>query len=199
MASIKENIKVKIKSRAKGKVWTTSDFTHSASVESVKKALLRLTNEGFLVRIARGLYLYPKHDLEMGQLSPSLESVAEIIAKREGATLIPTGVHALNKLGLSTQIPTKLVYLTNAAPRVITVGKRTIRFKKTAPRFLKMKGEINRLVVQALKEIGQPNVSENDLKIIQKHLQTQDLKTMNHDAKLAPAWIAKILRDLTTH
>jgi predicted transcriptional regulator of viral defense system len=77
MASIKENIKGKIKTRAKGTVWTTSDFTHTASVESVKKALLRLTNEGFLVRIARGLYLYPKYDLEMGRLSASLENVAD--------------------------------------------------------------------------------------------------------------------------
>jgi hypothetical protein len=199
MASIKENIKGKIKTRAKGTVWTTSDFTHTASVESVKKALLRLTNDGFLVRIARGLYLYPKYDLEMGRLSASLENVAEKIAKREGATIIPTGVHALNKLGLSTQIPTKLVYLTDAAPRIITVGRRTIRFKRTAPRYLKMRGEITMLVVQALKEIGQENVSESDLKIIRKHLQVEHQKTINHDAKLAPAWIATILRALTTH
>jgi hypothetical protein len=62
-----------------------------------------------------------------------------------------------------------------------------------------MRGEITMLVVQALKEIGQENVSESDLKIIRKHLQVEHQKTINHDAKLAPAWIATILRALTTH
>jgi len=179
----------------KGSVLFVDDFLDFGSPESIKKALYRLTNEkGLLIRLAHGIYLYPKTDKELGTLYPSTEEIAKAIARRDKARIIPTGVYALNRLGLSTQVPMKIVYLTDGATRSIKIGKRTISFKRTSPRNLMTTGEISTLAIQALKEIGQENVDEQILKQLKVVLKKETQENILHDAKLAPAWINKILK-----
>lgn len=146
-----------------------------------------------LVRLAHGIYLHPKTDKELGILFPSTEEIAKAIARRDKSRIVPTGVQALNKLGLSTQIPMKVVFLTDGAARSIKVGKRTITFKKTSPKNLLPKGEISSLAIQALKTIGQNKVDDDTFKKLQTILKKELKENILHDAKLAPAWINKIL------
>ncbi|GHV68860.1 hypothetical protein FACS1894199_16750 [Bacteroidia bacterium] len=109
------------------------DFMTFGTNVAVRHTLSRLCKNELLVRLSAGIYLYPKIDEQIGVLYPSIEAIAKAIAKREKSRLIPTGVYALNALGLSTQVPMKVVYLTDGAPRVVKVGKKaTINFKKTA-------------------------------------------------------------------
>ncbi|ASB50306.1 DUF6088 family protein [Alkalitalea saponilacus] len=177
----------------KGSVLFVDDFLDYGSSESVKKALLRLKEKEILIRLAHGIYLYPKIDNELGVLFPSTEEITKAIARRDKARIIPTGTQALNKLGLSTQVPMKVVYLTDGAARSIKVGKRTITFKKTSPKNLMVKGEISSLAIQALKTIGQKKVDENTIEKIQSILRNEKIENIIYDAKLAPAWINKIL------
>jgi hypothetical protein len=165
----------------------------SNSAESVKKALLRLNEKETIVRLAHGIYLYPKVDKELGILFPSTEDIALAIARRDKVRIIPTGVQALNKLGLSTQVPMKLVYLTDGGTRNIKVGKRTISFKNTSPKNLFMKGEISSMVIQALKTIGNSQLDDSTLLKIQNILKKEKKDNIINDAKLAPVWISKIL------
>ena len=181
-----------LKSHAKGSVLFVDDFLDYGNPESVKKALLRLKEKEILVRLAHGIYLYPKIDKELGVLFPSTEDIAKAIARRDRARIVPTGVQALNKLGLSTQVPMKVVYLTDGAARNIKVGKRTITFKNTSPKNLMAKGEISSLI-QALKTIGQLKVDDETLLKIQTLLQKEKIENRLNDAKLAPAWINKII------
>ena len=58
---------------------------------------------------------------------------------------LDSGSYSLNALGLSTQVPMKIVLLTDGSPRVIKVGKRTIKFKKTSPKNLLAKGKISKI------------------------------------------------------
>lgn len=179
----------------KGSVLFVDDFLDFGSPDSIKKALYRLTNEKEkLIRLAHGIYLYPKTDKELGILYPSTEEIAKAIARRDKARIIPTGVYALNRLGLSTQVPMKVVYLTDGATRNIKIGKRTISFKRTSPRNLMTTGEISTLAIHALKEIGQNNVDEQILKQLKVVLKKETQENILHDAKLAPAWINKILK-----
>lgn len=179
----------------KGSVLFVDDFLDFGSPDSIKKALYRLTNEKcLLVRLAHGIYLYPKTDKELGTLYPSTEEIAKAIARRDKARIIPTGVYALNRLGLSTQVPMKIVYLTDGATRSIKIGKRTISFKRTSPRNLMTTGEISTLTIQALKEIGQENIDDEILKQLKVVLKKETKENILHDAKLAPAWINKILK-----
>ena len=182
-----------LRSRPKGSVLFVDDFLDYGNPESVKKALLRLKEKEILVRLAHGIYLYPKIDTELGVLFPSTEDIAKAIARRDKARIVPTGVQALNKLGLSTQVPMKVVYLTDGAARSIKIGKRTITFKNTSPKNLLAKGEISSLVVQALKTIGQSKVDDETLLKIQTLLKKEKIENRLNDAKLAPAWINKIL------
>ena len=182
-----------LKSRQKGIVIFVSDFLDYGNSESIKKALLRLNEKGTIVRLAHGIYLYPKVDKELGVLFPSTEDIAMAIARRDKVRIIPTGVQALNKLGLSTQVPMKLVYLTDGGTRNIKVGKRTISFRNTSPKNLFMKGEISSMVIQALKTIGNSKLDDSTLRKIQNILKKEKKDNIINDAKLAPVWISKIL------
>lgn len=190
---VEKKISTLLKKYPKSSVLFVDDFLDYGNSESVKKALLRLKEKEILVRLAHGIYLYPKVDKELGVLFPSTEDIARAIARRDKARIVLTGVQALNKLGLSTQVPMKVVYLTDGAARSIKVGKRTITFKKTSPKNLLAKGEISSLVIQALKTIGQSKVDNAILLKIHKLLKKENSENIINDAKLAPAWINKLL------
>jgi hypothetical protein len=182
-----------LKKLQKGTILFVDDFLDFGNQESVKKALFRLEEKGLLIRLAHGIYLHPKNDKALGVLYPSAEEIAIAIAKRDRARIIPTGVQALNKLGLSTQIPLKVVFLTDGAARSIKIGKRTITFKKTSPKNLLAKGEISGLAIQALKSTGQHKIEDDVLIRLLTILKKEKKENILHDAKLAPAWINKIL------
>ncbi|MBS4061321.1 MAG: hypothetical protein KG029_13060 [Bacteroidetes bacterium] len=190
---VENRIAEALKTCPKGSVLFVDDFLDYGNSESVKKALLRLKEKEALVRLAHGIYFYPKIDKELGILLPSTEDIAKAIARRDKARIVPTGIQALNKLGLSTQIPMKVVYLTDGAARTVKVGKRTITFKKTSPKNLLAKGEISSLAIQALKTIGQNKADVKTIEKIQTILIKETRENIINDAKLSPAWINKIL------
>ena len=190
---VENRIAEALKNYPKGSVLFVDDFLDYGNPESVKKALLRLKEKEILVRLAHGIYLYPKVDKELGVLFPSTEEIAKAIARRDKARIVLTGVQALNRLGLSTQIPMRVVYLTDGASRTVKVGKRTITFKKTSPKNLFVKGEISGLAIQALKTIGQKKTDEKTIKKIQTILKNEKKENIIYDAKLSPAWINKVL------
>jgi hypothetical protein len=194
MLSTHNQIENSIKKRGRGKIFFAEDFIVFGTSVAVRHTLSRLCKEELIVRLSAGIYLYPKIDEQIGVLYPSIEAIAKAIAKREKARLIPTGVYALNALGLSTQVPMKVVYLTDGAPRVIKVGKKaTVNFKKTTAKNLAFKGKITALIIFALKEIGNGKATESDLHKIKEALSHETYETIIHDAKLAPEWISNII------
>lgn len=158
------------------------------------KALERLTKQGELVRVARGIYVRPEIDPVIGPITPGIEAVAEAIARRDKARIMPTGAYALNRLGLSTQVPLNVVYLTDGAARKIKIGKRTITFKKATPKNVAAIGEISGLAIQALKSIGKKKVSTDEIMKIQEQLKKEKITHLKHDIRLAPDWIRQIMQ-----
>ena len=150
-----------------------------------------------LVRLTHGIYLFPVIDKQIGLLYPSPEKIAKAIAKRDNARILPTGSHAMNLLGLSTQVPMNVVYLTDGSPRKVDIGNRKITFKKTSPRNFEYKGKIIPLVVGALKEIGEDHIDEEQLKQLERVLlHSEEKKILLNDTNLAPTWIKKIILPL---
>jgi len=192
--SIEDQILARIKALPKGELFLPADFRDLGSSEAVRLSLFRLEREGAITRVAQGIYVRPKESNLIGKLKPSAEEVAEAIAKRDRIRTVPTGSYALNALGLSTQVPMNIVLLSDGSPRVINVGKRTIKFKKTTPKNLLAKGKISRLVIQALKEIGNGKVREGEEEKIIALLRNEDEKDLKHDIPLAPVWIQKIMK-----
>ena len=194
MQSVENKILTKIKRKPRGVLLFPEEFYLLGSSEAIRLALHRLEKKKEIVRVAQGIYVRPKISDLIGEVLPSAEEVAEAIAKRDRIRTLPTGAYALNALGLSTQVPMKIVLLTDGSPRVIKVGKRTIKLKKTSPKNLLAKGSISRLVIQALKEIGNKKQSpEEEAKIIAL-LKTENRQHLIHDIPLAPVWIQKIMK-----
>jgi DNA-binding GntR family transcriptional regulator len=195
MQSIEEQIERLVLDKPRGTLFFPEDFEHTGSSEAIRKALQRLENKGSIRRVAHGIYVRPKESSYIGEVMPTAEEVAEGIAKRDKIRIVPTGVYALHALGLSTQIPLKLVFLTDGAARTINVGKRTIKLKRTTPKNLMAKGKISSLVIQALREIGKDKASQTELKQIIKLLKEEDQQLLKHDIKLAPEWIKQIMKE----
>ena len=189
MQSIHSQLEDKILSLKKGAIVFVSDFAGFGTAENVKKVLLRLEKKQLLVRLAHGIYLYPKIDKELGILYPSTESIAEAIAKRDKIRIIPTGIYALQQLGISTQIPMNVIYLTDGAPRKIKVGKRTITFKKTVPKNLAIKNKVLSNIVQGLKELGKENITDEIKQKINQALKKVPVEILKEEILNAPVWV----------
>jgi predicted transcriptional regulator len=194
MRSVETIILEAIRATTKGALIFPEDFQTLGSSEAVRVALHRLEKDNIIKRVAQGIYVRPKISKLIGPLVPTAEEVAEAIAKRDRIRTVPTGSYALNALGLSTQVPMNIVLLTDGSPREIKVGKRKIKFKKTTPKNLLAKGKISRLVIQALKEIGNGKVSIEEERKILELLKKEDEKDLKHDIALAPVWIQKIMK-----
>jgi len=193
MQSIEKEIKRKISRKARGTLIFSKDFLKKGTGEAVRVALHRLNKSGYIKRITTGIYVRPKTSQYIDEIMPTTEAIAKAIAKRDKITIIPTGTQALYLLGLSTQMPMKLVFLTNGAPREIKIGNRTIKLKRTTPKNLLAIGKISSLVIQALREIGKKNITLDFENKITTLLKSENKKHLLHDMELAPVWIKKIM------
>jgi len=198
MISIEKQIEKSITTKRKGTLFIPDDFLNYGSSEAIRKALGRLEDKKIIIRVSQGIYVQPKISKLIGPLTPSAEEVAEAIAKRDKIRTIPTGSYALNALGLSSQVPMKIVLLTDGSPREIKVGKRSIKFKRTTPKNLMAKGKISRLVIQALKEIGIGKIRIEEEHKILELLKKENVIDLKHDIALAPVWIQKLMKKALT-
>ena len=196
MLSIEYRIITSISKRGRGTIISPLDFASYGDSKAVQKAFERLIASKRLIRVARGIYCYPKIDkvLGLGILYPTFEEIAAAIAKRDKARIVPTGVYALNKLGLSTQLPMNIVYLTDGSPRKVKLqGERGIEFKHTAKKNLAFQNDFAMLLTFALREIGENNLTEEQLTHIRQLIKDVTLETIKKDFTLIPAWIRKII------
>ena len=129
-------------------------------------------------------------------LVPTLDEIAHAISKRDKARIIPTGVQALNKLGLSTQVPLNAVYLTDGTSRSVRIANGSIKFKKASPKMLSIKSETILLIIQGMRELGEKNLDEKALQRIAEILKEMDKTSLEYDLKIAPVWISKIIKNI---
>ncbi|MAU14643.1 MAG: hypothetical protein CMH46_03785 [Muricauda sp.] len=194
MASIEEQILAQIKNNEEGTIFLTEDFAQIANANALRVALYRLVKRGVLYRLASGIYVKPKTSQLLNQVVlPSLNDIAQAIAKRDKARIIPTGSFAMHALGLSEQIPLNVVYYTDGKARKIKIDNRNITFKKVSPKKLALKGKISKLAVLALTEIGKNSVTKSEEDKIVKILKQENIEDLRHDLQLAPQWIAEIM------
>lgn len=198
MQSIDDKILTNVKKRGRGTIFFAQDMLQYGQRLSVLKALERMAAAGMILRVARGIYCYPKIDkqLGLGALYPSLDEIAQAVAKRDKARIAPTGSYALNVLGLSTQVQMNVVYLTDGTARRLTIGNgKGILFKHTAPKNLAFRSRTAMYITFALKELGQEGVTQAHIDRIRELVKAEKKETILADAALIPSWIMKILRN----
>jgi hypothetical protein len=192
--SVDNKIINRISGHGKGWVFTPVHFSDLGSRDAVASALKRYRQSGRIRQLARGLYDYPRSDPDLGILAPSPDAVASALAGRDAVRLQPSGAYAANLLGLSTQIPMKIVYLTDGRSRTVQIGKKHIILKQTTPRNMATAGKVSGLVIQALRHLRQQHVDDEIIDRLDRRLSPDDRKQMLKDVCFAPAWIADIMR-----
>ena len=188
-------VKQKILQIEEGNLFTINDFDDLNSDNVVMRTLSCLQKEEKIVRVATGIYMNPKMT-KFGILFPTIDTIAHKIAERDKAQIMPTGSTALNLLGLSTQVPMNAVYITNGSKRRVKVGKRNIVFKNAVQKNFQYKGKLLPLIIIALKELGEKNVTADTIEKITNLIHKSDLqeqRSMMHDLYLAPTWIKELL------
>ena len=174
-----------------------SDFPEYHT-EFVGSILSELTTEGMLVKIAHGIYTKPRRS-KFGVVLPSVDKVVQAIAARDNAEVLPSGMTALNALGLSTQVPMNYTYLTTGSERTINLSNRTVVLKRGVPKNFCYGTRLISLLVQALKALKKENVGEEELNIIQQLvLKETDKEALARDVDMMPAWMKRIIKPMLT-
>lgn len=186
----------RIKGRGRGSIHISKDFLDLGSRAAVDQALARLTRNGSIRRLGRGLYDYPKIHPKLGPLTPDPDAIAKALAKKTNSQLQVSGANAVNALGLSTQVPARIVYLTSGDSKRVHIGNQIIDLRHAVPRNMKAANKISGMVIQALRHIGKNSI---DAKIIDKlrHMLPDDVKVaLNKDIKDVPDWMRPIITDV---
>lgn len=196
--TVKELILKRIKGNPEHAIFFLSDFVEITSLETIRKILSEACENGLLSHIAHGIYAKPMKS-RFGEVPVPIETVAREIADRDHAQIMPTGSYAANIVGLSTQVPMVVAYLTTGSSRSVKVGNRAIRYTHAAPRNFAYRGTTIPLLVQAMKELKKENIGNGQIAAI-AHFMSESSDKDSHaaDLLLAPAWVRKILTPLTT-
>lgn len=172
-----------------------SDFPEYHS-EFVGGTLAELTQEGLLVKLAQGIYAKPRRS-RFGLVLPSVDKIVQAIAARDNAEILPSGMTALNVLGLSTQVPMKYSYLTTGSERIIKLENQEIRLKRGVPKNFCYETKLIALLVQALKTLKQPNVGEEELQVIRSLISREpDRSALAKDVDMMPVWMKRIVKPM---
>jgi len=193
---IDTRILARIKRHGTDWVFSPADFIDLGTRHAVDKALSRMAAAGDIRRVARGLYDVPRRHPIVGTIAPSIDEVARAVAGRGGTRMQPTGAYAANLLGLSDQVPAKVVFLTDGRTKRVRLGKMDIVFRQTSPRIMATAGSVSGLVIQALRYLGRTHVNSDTVRKLARKLSAQDRKRLLKDLASAPAWIADIMRQL---
>ena len=197
--TIDDKIIKALSKRGRGAVFSTEEFSHYGNPDAVQKALSRMVERGQLLHVSHGIYCYPKIDKELGlgMLFPSYEEIAQVIAKRDKVKIFPAGALAQNMLGLSTQVPMNVVFLTDGSNRKINIKNgRGILFKHVSPKKLAFNDKLAMLITTALREMGEENVMEEHIKQLKKVVEQHPEPFTTHDMKLMPLWIRNLITKL---
>ena len=196
MQTIDSKLRSRIYGHGRGAVFTPNDFLDLGGRDAVDKALSRLTARGVIRRLARGLYEYPREHPELGTLSPDLEKVAKALAGKHRIRLQPAGAYAANLLGLSEQVPAKIVFLTDGPSRTVKIGRQEIQLRRTTPRNMAAAGRLSGLLMQAFRSLGQQHITPQRLTRLKRTLPAKERKQLIKDLPLAPTWMHPFFREL---
>ena len=194
--SIDDQILKAINSLGHGAVFVPTDFLSFGSRQAVDIVLHRLVRKGTIRRLARGIYDFPKEHPKIGKLQPSPEKIAEALVGRDCTRIQPTGAYAANILGLSEQVPAKVVFLTDGPSRTVKIGTTTIQLRRTTPKNMAMAGRLSGLLVQALRELGKEHITPERIEHLKRTIPLNARKELLKDIRFAPEWMHSIFKEL---
>jgi hypothetical protein len=193
MQSIENRMLARIQGKSRGACFTPKAFLDLGGPEAVRIALHRLVKRGAIRRLTRGLYDFPKQHPTIGLLSPSPDEIAKALSLRDASRLQPSGAYAANLLGLSEQVPARIIFLTDGPARHVQIGRQEIILKNTTTRNMATSGRISGTVIQALRHLGAKQINDQHIKHLRQILPTDDKAQLKRDRIYAPGWMHRII------
>jgi hypothetical protein len=132
----------------------------------------------------------------LGILSPDIRKVARALAGRDRIRLQPAGAYAANLLGLSEQVPARVVFLTDGASRTVKLGRQQIQLRHTTPRNMAAAGRLSGLLIQAFRYLGEKHITPARMEHLKRTAPPNERRRLLRDLRLAPAWMHPMFREL---
>jgi hypothetical protein len=196
LQSIEKKALSRIYGHKRGWVFAPGHFLDLGGRAAIGMALKDICDRGLIRRLARGLYDYPKRHPKLGDLAPTPEQIAQALAGKDNLRIQPSGAYAANLLGLTEQVPAKVIFLTDGMNRKIKVGNQEIILQQTTPKHMATAGRVSGLVIQALRHLGKANVDDETIKTLATRLSQHDRDQLVKDIRYAPSWIGDVFRRL---
>lgn len=195
MDSIYDKIKNRISSFSDGDIFFTSDFIDISTLPTIRKCLGRQVQEGTIRRVIDGTYEKPKYSKILNEYLPTdPDKVANALARKYHWSIAPCGDVALNKLGLSTQVPITWSYVSDGPYRKFEWDNICLSFNHRTNREISLMSSISIMVVEALKTLGQNNTNETTITILKNRLSKEDKECLLKETMDSSAWIYETIR-----
>jgi hypothetical protein len=197
MASVMEQVLKYASQLPEGRPLAAKELLHLGSRAAVDQSLSRLVRSGAMLRAGRGVYVKPVES-QFGTRAPMSMKVVQELAAKRGETIVPHGAVAANALGLTTQVPTREVYLTSGPSRRLKLGSQIVELRH-APRWqltLPSQGAGN--VVRALAWMG-PGKTTEAIQKLKSTLPANELAEIASTRAQLPSWMAQEVSEFVTH
>lgn len=198
--AVHDQILARIHAQGRGKVYIPKDFLDLGSRDAADQALSRLVRNGDIIRLGRGLYIYPlTQDTNESFSSADQDEIAHALGRRTGSKVVPSGAVSAHRFGLTRKIPIGLTYLTDGRTRQVRIGDRVFQLRHASPKDLPAASRVSSMVFQALRFLGRESVSEGVLAKIQNGLSAEQRAELLRDANYATDWIAAAARQIAKY
>lgn len=191
MTTLPESIRQQAQSLPEGGVLSPKEFLHLGSWAAIDQALSRLTKEGKLLRVARGIYVTPVSS-RFGTRVPAPEKVVHALATQSGDVVTPHGASAANTLGLTQHVPIREVYLTSGRTRTLKLGRSEVMVKHVPRWMLALGTGPAGAAVRALAWMGPAHVAES-LATLRRTLPPSEWQSLASARASLPPWMAQAI------
>ena len=192
-----EQIRDRITNAPEGSVFVNSDFADIADNNTIKQSMNRLTQEGILRRVIRGVFDKPKYSKVLAEyVAVDPDAVAKALARCYHWTIAPCGDTALNMLGLSTQVTAVWSYISDGPYKTYEWDKTKIEFKHRTNKEVTGLSAMTILVIQALKTLGKEHVDEKTIRVLSHRLNEDEKTALLAEGAEATDWIYTVIKEI---
>ena len=127
-------------------------------------------------------------------LPADYDKVAYALARKYHWNIAPCGDLTLNKLALSTQVPSSYSYVSDGPYREYAYDNIELSFKHRANREISSLTKETILVIEALMALGKDNISDAIINHLRKIFSSDEKKTILSEARGSSEWIYEIIK-----
>lgn len=193
--SVMESIKTRIHAMDDGEIMMTADFADLANLTTIRKYLGRCVDKGLIRRVFDGVYEKPHYSRLLDEYMPTdPEKVAYALARTYHWTIAPCGDIALNRLGLTTQVPTVWSYVSDGPYRIFSWNHIQLKFKHKTNREISMLSTQTILITEALRALGKERITPDIICQLRKKMPECDREKILTESSSCSEWIHETIR-----